>query len=96
METCHRHQFFIIVAQFDRQHFLDHLVNNAKPHDLSFLNLYLQGPFDLDYYRSVYKLGRMSLTLTLQISLEERGRLEKKRQAELKAEKGDEQEAATP
>lgn len=57
METCHRHQFFIIVAKFDREHFLGHLVNNTKPHpDLSFLNLHLQGPFDLDDDISVYKI----------------------------------------
>ena len=96
METCHRHQFFILVAQFDREHFLGHLANNAKPHPgLSFLSLHLQGPFDFDNSKNLFKLGRMSLTLTLQMSLEERERLEKKRQAELEAEKGDGKEAAT-
>ena len=37
----------------------------------------------------------MSLALTLQMSLEENERLEKKRQAELEAEEGDEKETAT-
>ena len=75
METCHRHQFFIIVAKFDREHFLGHLVNNAKPHSgLSFLHLQLQALFDLGDHISVYKLGRKSLTLTLQMSVEERKR----------------------
>ena len=58
METCHRHQFFIVIAQFNREHFFNHLLTNAEPHpDLSFLNLHLHGPFDLDDYKSVNKIG---------------------------------------
>lgn len=44
----------------------DYLVNQADSHpDLSFLNLHLQGPFDLDDSKDVFKLGRISLILML-------------------------------
>lgn len=54
MEVCLRHQFFLVVADFNREHFLNYILHDADPDDLSFLGLKLIGPFDLFVSKRVY------------------------------------------
>lgn len=68
MEICFRHQFSLVVADFNREHFLNyiHTFHDADPDDLTFLGLKLIGPFDLFVSRNVFVSGRMSPALTVQ------------------------------
>lgn len=76
MEACFRHQFFHVLADFDRVNYLNFLQGLESELNHSFLTLKLVGPFDLFIRNDVYKLGRMSLTLITQMSMDEQTRAE--------------------
>lgn len=76
MEACFRHQFFHVLADFDQVNYLNFLQGLESEFDHSFLALKLVGPFDLFIRNDVYKLGRMSLTLTIEMSMDEQTRVE--------------------
>lgn len=70
MEACFRHQFFLVVANFERENFLNYILRDMDPDDLSFLGLTLIGPFGLYAWKNIFMLGRTSLALTVQMAME--------------------------
>lgn len=97
MAACHRHQFFLVMNHFDRVHFLNFVKGLESDFKLSFLKLTLIGPFDLFIAGDVFRFGRMTLTMTVQMSMDEKEREKEQKKAaeeEEKRRKQDEDEAA--
>lgn len=84
------------MAHFDPVHFLNFLKGLESDFKLSFSKLTLIGPFDLLIAGDVFRLGRMTLTMTVQMSMDEKAREKKQKKAaeeEEKRRKQDEEEA---
>ena len=84
------------MAHFDPVHFLNFLKGLESDFKLSFLKLTLIGSFDLFIAGDVFRLGRMTLTMIVQMSMDEKAREKKQKKAaeeEEKRRKQDEEEA---